>query len=45
MQVDKKLIEKTVVDYQPLGSLEFDKITKLVIRAACRGSWLLLDNL
>lgn len=33
------------MDYQPLGSVEHDKIAKLIMRAACRGSWLLLDNL
>ena len=33
------------MEYQPLGSVEQDKIAKLVMRCACLGSWLLLDNL
>ena len=37
--------EKQVMEYQPLGSVELEKISKLIIRAACKGTWLLLDNL
>lgn len=33
------------IEYQPLGSVSFENIAKNIIRAACRGSWLLLDNL
>ena len=39
------MAEKINIDYQPLGSVEGEKIAKLIIKAACKGSWLLLDNL
>ena len=31
--------------YQPLGQIPNEKITKIIIHAACQGNWLLLDNL
>lgn len=34
-----------MIEYQPLGSTEHEKLAKLIIRAACKGSWLLFDNL
>ena len=35
----------TQIDYQPLGAIEHERISKLIIRSACAGNWLLLDNL
>ena len=35
----------TIIDYQPLGSIENQRISKLIIKSACQGNWLLLDNL
>ena len=34
-----------MIEYQPLGSVSYEAIAKKIIRAACRGTWLLLDNL
>ena len=33
------------IEYQPLGSIKPERIAKLIIRSACKGDWLLLDNL
>ena len=35
----------TTIQYQPLGSIQAERISKLIIRSACKGDWLLLDNL
>ena len=32
-------------EYQPLGQLANEKITKIILDGACNGKWLLLDNL
>ena len=37
--------QKTEIYYQPLGSVSLEKIAKVIINAACKGHWLLLDNL
>jgi hypothetical protein len=31
--------------YQPLGSCSNTEIAKLILKCACKGEWLLLDNL
>ena len=36
---------ETHLDYQPLGQIPNEKISKKIIRGACEGHWLLLDNL
>ena len=36
---------KTDLDYQPLGQVASAKVVKKIIRSACIGNWLLLDNL
>ena len=48
LNIYKELLSQTmntVIDYQPLGSIENERISKLIIRSACSGNWLLLDNL
>ena len=45
---NKMLIPQTqslALDYQPLGQIEYAKIVRKIIFAACMGNWLLLDNL
>ena len=37
--------ENITIQYQPLGSVAPEKVAKLIIKSACRGEWLLLDNL
>lgn len=44
MQNNEKFVG-VQIEYQPMGSVEFDRIAKMIIRAACKGTWLLLDNL
>lgn len=34
-----------MLEYQPLGQIPSEKIAKIIIKCACEGSWLLLDNL
>ena len=45
LKVKDPKADKAIIEYQPLGSISLEKIAKLIIRAACKGSWLLLDNL
>ena len=33
------------LDYQPLGQIPLDRISRKIIIAACEGNWLLFDNL
>ena len=35
----------TTLVYQPLGQMPNEKIARIIIKCACEGSWLLLDNL
>ena len=35
----------SILEYQPLGQIPYEKITFKIIRCTCEGSWLLLDNL
>ena len=37
--------DSITIQYQPLGSVAPEKVAKLIIKSACRGEWLLLDNL
>ena len=37
--------QETQLEYQPLGQIPNEKIAKIIIKSACEGNWLLLDNL
>ena len=48
LSIFKEIMPTTIhlnIDYQPLGSIENERISKLIIKSACSGNWLLLDNL
>ena len=44
-KVKANRVDDVRIEYQPLGSIAPEKISKLIIRCACKGHWLLLDNL